>query len=185
MANKAAWLTAAQVMPFKVDDAPMPVPEADKAVIRNRAVAINPVDWAMQAMGIGIIVQTYPFIGGFDPAGEITAVGSAVKDFKIGDRVVAIFDASGSQNVSNAAFQLFSSAGENSIAQLPDNVSYAEASVLPLGHLNGSQCTLPNRHSGSAAPAGKPKADGQSCTRLGWQFQRRGLRDPACCRRRL
>jgi hypothetical protein len=58
MANKAAWLTAAQVMPFKVDDAPMPVPEADKVVIRNRAVAINPVDWAMQAMGIGIIVQS-------------------------------------------------------------------------------------------------------------------------------
>jgi NADPH:quinone reductase-like Zn-dependent oxidoreductase len=131
MANKAAWLTGAQVKPFKVDDAPMPVPEADEVVIRNRAVAINPVDWAMQAMGI--IIQTYPFIEGCDAAGEITAVGSAVKDFKIGDRVVALLDASASGKVSNAAFQLFSSAGENSIAKLPDNVSYAEASVLPLG----------------------------------------------------
>ena len=78
----------------------------------------------MQAMGI--IVLTYPFIKGCDAAGEITAVGSAVKDFKIGDRVIAILDPYGSQNISNAAFQLFSSAGENGIAKLPDNVSYAE-----------------------------------------------------------
>ena len=133
MANKAAWLTAAQVKPFKVDDAPMPVPEADKVVIRNRAVAINPVDWAMQAMGVGIVTQKYPFIEGSDAAGEITAVGSAVKDFKIGDRVVAMLGASDNQNLSNAAFQLFCSAGANRIAKLPDNVSYAEASVLPLG----------------------------------------------------
>ena len=132
MANKAAWLTAAQVKPFKVDGAPMPVPESGKVVIRNRAVAINPVDWAMQAMGIAITTQTYPFIEGHDAAGEITAVGSAVKDFKIGDRVVAMLNASGNQNLSDAAFQLFSSAAENSIAKLPDNVSYAEASVLPL-----------------------------------------------------
>jgi NADPH:quinone reductase-like Zn-dependent oxidoreductase len=131
MANKAAWLTAAQVKPFKVDDALMLVPKADEVVIRNRAVAINPTDWAIQAMGI--IILTYPFIEGCDAAGEITAVGSAVKDFKIGDRVIAILDPYGSQNISNAAFQLFSSAGENSIAKLPDNVSYAEASVLPLG----------------------------------------------------
>ena len=133
MANKAAWLTAAKVKPFKIDNAPMPVPDANKVVIRNRAVAINPVDWGMQAMEIGITERKYPLIGGFDAAGEITAVGSAVKDFKIGDRVVAMLNASGGQNISNAAFQLFSSVEENCIAKLPDNVSYTEASVLPLG----------------------------------------------------
>jgi NADPH:quinone reductase-like Zn-dependent oxidoreductase len=37
-----------------------------------------------------------------------------------------------SHNVSNAAFQLFSLAGDNCIAKIPDNISYAEASVLPL-----------------------------------------------------
>lgn len=140
MANKAAWLTARQARPFEVDDAPMPIPSAGEVVIRNRAVAINPVDWGMQALGVGVVTQTYPFIEGFDAAGEITAVGSAVEGFKIGDRVVALLCASGNisenasdgQNGSNAAFQLFSSAVENSIAKLPDNVSYAEASVLPL-----------------------------------------------------
>ena len=132
MANKAAWLTGAKVKPFKVDDAPMPVPEANEVVIRNHAVAINPVDWAMQAMGAGIIWQTYPLIEGLDAAGEISAIGSAVKDLKIGDRVVAILDSGSSQKKTTAAFQLFSSASKNGVAKIPDHISYAEASVLPL-----------------------------------------------------
>lgn len=134
MANKAAWLTGLKVKPFKVDDAPMPIPKADEVIIRNHAVAINPVDWAMQAMGIAIIVQKYPFIEGSDAAGEITAIGSNVKNFQVGDRVTALLEASGSSefNVSNAAFQLFCSAEQDRIAKIPDNVSYTDACVLPL-----------------------------------------------------
>jgi NADPH:quinone reductase-like Zn-dependent oxidoreductase len=134
MANKAAWLTGPKVKPFKVDDAPMPVPSADEVVIRNHAVAINPVDWAMQAMGIAIVVQKYPFIEGFDAAGEVTEIGSNVKDFQVGDRVVAQLGSSGflEFNISNAAFELFCATKQNYIAKIPDNVSYAEASVLPL-----------------------------------------------------
>lgn len=131
MANKAAWLTAAKAKPFKVDDAPMPVPQADEVVIRNRAVAINPCDWAMQTLGL--LPLPYPFIEGCDAAGEITSVGSAVEDFEIGDRVVAILDPYGSQNTFNGAFQLFAVTKKNSIAKLPDTISYVEASVLPLG----------------------------------------------------
>jgi NADPH:quinone reductase-like Zn-dependent oxidoreductase len=134
MANKAAWLTGPKVKPFKVDDAPMPVPSADEVVIRNHAVAINPVDWAMQAMGIAIVVQKYPFIEGFDAVGEVTEIGSNVKDFQVGDRVVAQLGSSGflEFNISNAAFELFCATKQNYIAKIPDNVSYAEASVLPL-----------------------------------------------------
>ena len=130
MANKAAWMTAPQVIPFKIDDAPMPVPKAHEVIVRNRAVAFNPVDWVMQAKGLN--VPTYPFIEGCDTAGEITAVGSAVKDFKDGDRVIAILDPVKTSNTANAAFQLFSLAGSNSIAKIPDHISFAEASVLPL-----------------------------------------------------
>jgi NADPH:quinone reductase-like Zn-dependent oxidoreductase len=130
MSNKAAWLTAAKVKPFKIDDSPMPVPKANEVVIKNRAVAINPTDWAMQALG-GIPLP-YPYIEGCDTAGEIVAVGSSVQDFKVGDRVLAVMIAYISHNVSNAAFQLFSLAGDNCIAKIPDNISYAEASVLPL-----------------------------------------------------
>ena len=67
MSNKAAWLTAAKVKPFKIDDSPMPVPKANEVVIKNCAVAINPTDWAMQALG-GIPLS-YPYIEGCDTAG--------------------------------------------------------------------------------------------------------------------
>lgn len=46
--NKAAWLPEAKARPFKVDDAPYPEPEADEVIIKNAAVAINPVDWKIQ-----------------------------------------------------------------------------------------------------------------------------------------
>jgi len=131
MANKAAWLTSANERPFKIDDAPLPEPKPNEVIVRNHAVAINPVDWAMQNM-VGFPLE-YPFIEGCDAAGEITAVGSAIKNFKIGDRVIAITDSLGSKSVSNAAFQLFFSAGEGGLAKIPDHVSYVDASVLPLG----------------------------------------------------
>ena len=130
MANQAAWLTAPKARPLKVDEAPMPEPGANEIVIRNHAVAINPTDWAIQVMSH--VQVTYPFIAGCDASGEISAIGSAIKDFKIGDRVTAILGAYGSENTSRAAYQLFSLAAQNAVAKIPDNVSYAEGSVLPL-----------------------------------------------------
>ena len=131
MANKAAWLKNPKERPLQIDDAPMPTHGPDEVVIRNRAVAINPVDCAIQATGMFPI--SYPFIGGHDASGDITAVGSAVTDFKVGDRVVAFLNPTGDGNRSNGAFQLFFKTGVNAIAKLPNNVSYAEASVLPMG----------------------------------------------------
>ena len=130
MANKAAWITEAKARPFKIDDAPMPVPGPNEVVVRNRAVAVNPVDWAMQALGI--IIPKYPFIEGSDMAGEIHAVGSSVKDFRVGDRVVAPNSPWPDVVPARAAFQLFSLATARVLTKLPDNVSYAEACVLPL-----------------------------------------------------
>lgn len=132
MANKAAWLTAAQARPLKVDDAPMPEPSADEVVVRNHAVAINPVDWVVQTTGI--LPLPYPHIGGCDTAGEITAVGSSVKNLKVGDHVVATLDpyGGGGPDSRKGAFQLFSLAREAGTTKIPDNISYFEAAVLPL-----------------------------------------------------
>lgn len=51
MANKAAWITAKKAHPLQVSDAPMPKPRPGEVVIRNAAVAINPIDWKIQAFG--------------------------------------------------------------------------------------------------------------------------------------
>lgn len=87
VANRAAWLFEKQGKPLKVDQAPMPVPEADEVVVKNSAVAVNPVDWKIQEYGV--FLEKFPTILGTDVAGEIVDVGSSVTNFKKGDRVLA------------------------------------------------------------------------------------------------
>ncbi|KAF2503205.1 quinone reductase [Lophium mytilinum] len=131
MSNKAAYLSSEKAHPFNVDDAPMPVPATHEVVIKNHAVAINPVDWKLQDWG-GVL-HSYPAILGSDVAGEVAAVGSAVEKFKIGDRVIADMDGLGTKKHSNAGFQLYSATTEKLVAKLPGSVSYADGAVLPLG----------------------------------------------------
>ncbi|KAK5122888.1 hypothetical protein LTR85_003453 [Meristemomyces frigidus] len=126
--NKAAWIPA-KCAPFTVDEAPMPEPEANEVVIRVRAVAINPVDAAIQSMGI--IVEDYPAVVGCDVAGDITTVGSDISDLKPGDRVLACLDLE-AKRVNKGSFQLYCAALATLTAILPENVSYTQGCVLPL-----------------------------------------------------
>lgn len=73
--------------PLVVKEAPYPTPDADEMVVKNAAIAINPVDWKIQ--DYGLFIQKYPIILGTDVAGEIVEVGDNVKNFKKGDHVVA------------------------------------------------------------------------------------------------
>lgn len=85
--NQAAWVDGKD-NPLVVRGADMPQPGADEIVVKNHAIAINPVDWKMQD-GFYLDQVNLPFIVGTDIAGEVHQVGSAVKKFKKGDRVLA------------------------------------------------------------------------------------------------
>ena len=65
----------------------MPKPGPDQVVIKNKAIAINPVDWKVQ--DAGRFIRTWPCILGCDVAGDVVEVGENVKKFKKGDRVAA------------------------------------------------------------------------------------------------
>jgi NADPH:quinone reductase-like Zn-dependent oxidoreductase len=56
--NTAAWLTAKQVRPLEVSEAPMPELRPGCVIIETKAAGINPVDAAIQAHGI--IAKHYP-----------------------------------------------------------------------------------------------------------------------------
>ena len=45
--NSAAWQPRVG-MPLEVGPAEMPVPGENEILVRNRAIAINPVDWILQ-----------------------------------------------------------------------------------------------------------------------------------------
>lgn len=83
--NQAAWLIKAD-SPLKVDDAPLPIAGPGELIVKNAAVAINPLDCHMQDSGV--FVQQWPAIFGCDVAGEVYEVGSGVQGFKKGDRVI-------------------------------------------------------------------------------------------------
>ncbi|KAF3903566.1 Zeta-crystallin [Arthrobotrys entomopaga] len=160
MSNKAAWLKAEKQRPMVVEDAPMPVPGPHEVIIRNHAVAINPVNWALQAMAI-FPVQ-YPFIGGNDAAGEIVEIGSEVKDFKVGDRVLAACWADGTpEGQANSAFQLYFSAKPQFIAKLPDNTSYAGGSVFPLCMATAASALFQKDKHGLELPKINPDPQGK------------------------
>lgn len=56
MDNQAAWLPA-KATPLEVKEAPLTKPGKDQVLIRNHAVAINPVDWKIQDYGMEDIHQ--------------------------------------------------------------------------------------------------------------------------------
>lgn len=162
--NQAAYLTGPKVKPFEVKDSPMPAPENDEIVIRNRAIGINPADWAVQNMGI--LVQQFPFVLGCDLAGDVYQVGSSVTKFKVGDRVTAMVTAlspkaAGSTENSTGAFQLFVKAKEHNVAKIPDSVTYAEASVLPLCITTAASALFDKDHLGLPLPQLEPKSQGK------------------------
>lgn len=129
--NKAAVLPSKCFHPFQIQDAPMPsAPKANQVTIRIHAVAMNPVDMAMQSMGIAI--EKYPCIIGLDCAGIVTAVGSEIKQFKVGDRVCGCVDVD-DQAQGQGAFQMYVNLIESLTGKIPENISFAQAAVLPLG----------------------------------------------------
>jgi alcohol dehydrogenase len=63
-------------------------PAANEVQIAIKAIGLNHIDvWGWR--GMAFAKRKMPLIVGVEAAGEISAVGSAVTDFRIGDRVVA------------------------------------------------------------------------------------------------
>ncbi|WYZ35948.1 hypothetical protein EsH8_X_000595 [Colletotrichum jinshuiense] len=136
--NQAAWLTAKKAKPLEIKPAPYTPPGENEIVIRNRAVAINPVDWSKQICGdIMLGWVKYPCILGNDVAGEVVEVGSGVgaERFTVGDRVFghAVGLDKRSNKTSEGAFQEYVVLRTNLASQIPDSVTFEEACVIPLG----------------------------------------------------
>jgi NADPH:quinone reductase-like Zn-dependent oxidoreductase len=133
--NTAAWLGPKHAR-LEVAEAPYSSPDAHQVVVRNHAVAINPVDWILQVVGDVIYPWLkYPFVIGEDVAGEVVEVGSAVTRFKIGDRVLglAVGTDRDTNTAAEGAFQHYTVLMERLVAPIPANMAYESAAVLPLG----------------------------------------------------
>ena len=133
--NQAAWILANK-QPFQIQDAPYTAPGSTEIVIRNHAVAINPIDWIMQDQGTGFAFRwiKFPFIFGSDVAGQVVQIGNDITRFKVGDRVMgqALSTDEKINKASHGAFQLYTVLLEQTTTPIPESMSFEEASVMPL-----------------------------------------------------
>lgn len=134
--NAAAWLMGTKIKPLQVGPAPYTSAKAGELVVRNRAVAINPVDRMKQEMGDMLFGWVkYPAVQGVDLAGEVVEVGPDVTSFRIGDRILAM--ALGMEKEMNTpaggAFQLYTVVKQQVVTRIPDSMSFEAATTLPLG----------------------------------------------------
>ena len=144
-ANTAAWLTASKAHPLEVKSAPYTPPRDNEIVVKNGAVAINPVDWMVQDQDTSVMLTwlKYPFILGTDVAGEVVEIGSRVTRFQIGDRVVghAVGQDENHNSAAEGAFQTYTVLQSHMASPIPSTLSYESACVLPLG-VSTADCGL-------------------------------------------
>jgi len=132
--NTAAWINAKNAQ-LEVGPAPYTPPGDDQIVIRNHAVAINPVDWIIQVEGtFSYRWLNYPTVLGSDVAGEVVEVGRAVTRFRVGDRVLghAVGTDKDSNSTAEGAFQQYTVVLERMASPIPDTLPFEDAAVLPL-----------------------------------------------------
>ena len=139
--NTAAWLNEPKAKTVEIKPAPYTSPGQNEIVIKNEAIAINPVDWIDKSLVFPWI--KYPFVFGSDSAGEVVEVGPGVTDFEIGDRVLghALGTAKKFNNPAMGAFQTYTILLAHMATRIPISLEYEDAAVLPLG-LSTAACGL-------------------------------------------
>ncbi|KAF5342139.1 hypothetical protein D9611_002033 [Ephemerocybe angulata] len=129
---------------------PVPKPKKDEVLVRIQSAALNPVDWKIQKYGI--FITTFPSILGSDVAGDVVELGEGASNFAVGDKV--FFQGPYGQNEATG-FQQYATADVFTLAKIPDNVTYEEASSIPVGFTAayvGLYNTTPGKGLGYDAP---------------------------------
>jgi alcohol dehydrogenase len=112
------------------EDAIKPIPHHGEILIEVHGSSINPIDTK------SIMPDSYyknylklPLTPGTDIAGVVVRIGEGVTTVKPGDKV---YGQAGTLQKGTGAYAEFAVASENSIAKMPENLSFTEAGTIPL-----------------------------------------------------
>ncbi|MFE5715808.1 NADP-dependent oxidoreductase [Streptomyces sp. NPDC056501] len=120
---------------IRYEDAPLPSPAADEVLVRVAATSFNPTETALRAGLLhGFLPVDLPFTLGWDVSGVVTEVGSDVRDFAIGDRVVGRLDGGAGATYVTAPARL--------LAAAPASVPLTHAAALPVAGLTAWQAVF-------------------------------------------
>src|SRR6202051_4341560 len=113
------------------NNVPEPQISGGSVLIAAAAASVNPIDWKVRS---GMRQKDVPLscaaILGRDVSGVVRAVGTNVKHFKPGDRVLAL---------SNATYAELVAVDDSDATHLPDGVDLTDAAAIPLIALTGDQ----------------------------------------------
>ncbi|MGF6847014.1 NADPH:quinone reductase-like Zn-dependent oxidoreductase [Chitinophaga sp. W3I9] len=128
---------------LEIRDIPVPVINDNEVLVRNHAAGINPVDVFVRANEGALKGYLQPQEGediiiGWDIAGEVTAVGKNVKQFKPGDAVFGMVNFTGH----GKAYAEYVAAPESHLALKPANTSYEAAAAASLAALTAWQALV-------------------------------------------
>ncbi len=113
------------------DNVPEPQISGSTVLIAAAAASVNPIDWKLRSgMRQKDFPLSFPAILGRDVSGIVRAVGTNVKHFKPGDRVLAL---------SNATYAELVAVDDSDLTHLPDGVDLGDAAAIPLVALTGDQ----------------------------------------------
>jgi NADPH:quinone reductase-like Zn-dependent oxidoreductase len=113
------------------DNVPEPQISGGAVLIEAAAASVNPIDWKLRSgMRQKDSPLSFPAILGRDVSGVVRAVGANVKHFEVGDRVLAL---------TNATYAALVAVDDSDVTHLPDGVDLADAAAIPLVALTGDQ----------------------------------------------
>lgn len=117
---------------------PKPTPGDDEVLVKIRAAAANPLDWHFMRASPFIIRLISGFLKprnqilGADIAGQVEAVGTNVKQLKVGDEVYG--------EISRGGFAEYVCVPEDKLVLKPSNLSFEQAAAVPVAGLTALQC---------------------------------------------
>jgi NADPH:quinone reductase-like Zn-dependent oxidoreductase len=116
---------------LKIETVKDPEPGEGEVLVRVHATSVNPIDMKIRSgASKGRIDVQLPTILGRDLAGQVETGGEGVTGFTKGQRVMGI---------ANHTYAELVTARADTLAQIPDQLSFEQAAALPLVMLTGAQ----------------------------------------------
>lgn len=127
---------------LKIEEVAHPTPQANELLIKIHAAAMNPKDALMRKGRMKFLVRgRFPYIPGYDLAGEVVKVGKNVHAFQAGDQVYGMIN-----NHLGGAHAAYAAVPAAEIAHKPKNISWEEAAAVPLAALTSLQALVTLSH---------------------------------------
>ncbi|MCP4105120.1 MAG: NAD(P)-dependent alcohol dehydrogenase [Desulfobacteraceae bacterium] len=127
-----------------MSDFPDPAISGNQVLIKVHSAGVNPLDWKIREGQLRFSLgSNFPMILGNDVSGTIVDIGSDVTNFRIGDEVFCLSDASPKRSLTgfakSGAYAELAVTREDTLSYKPNTVSHQEAASIPLAALTAYQ----------------------------------------------